>query len=238
MTLCRWGIFVWLAALPVSAAMIDVTSLNQVTLGPGDALAFTFSASGYLAYAAQYQAPAYPTTIDFRLLTVNLISPWGFTAELQSRDGLTSLALGSVAVSAASFHGALYNGPAEAVSGSASLSPDVAAEIFSGSATLVLRNASPSVTFELPRYRLAQTMFVSLGGGGLSVGGFVYGVALEQASDKVDPVGDPSLDAMGHFLEDGPLDVPEASSGLLLAGGGALLLALGAALKRFQRTRQ
>jgi hypothetical protein len=34
---------------------------------------------------------------------------------------------------------------------------------------------------------------------------------------------------------DEPQNVPEANSGLLLAGGGALLLALGAALKRFGR---
>jgi hypothetical protein len=231
----RWGVFVCLAALPAWASTIDVSGQTQVTLGPGDALVFTFSASGYLSYAAQYQAPAYPTRIDFSLISADLLSALDFTAELQSGNGLTSVVFDNLAVSAASFQGALYNGAAAAVSGSMSLAPDLAAEIFSTRATLVLRNASSGVTLGLPPYRLAQVMIVSLRGGGLSVGGVVYGVALEQAPTASDPVGDPSLDAMGRLLEDGPLDVPEAGSGLLLAGGGALLLALGAALKRLKR---
>jgi hypothetical protein len=235
MTLWRWGIFVCLAALPLPAAMIDVTGQTQVTLGPGDALAFTFSASSYLAYAAQYQTPPYPTAIDFRLIAADLPSTLDFTAELQSGNGLTSVTFGDVAVSAGWFHGALFNGTVSAVSGSANLAPDIAAEIFSGPAILVLRNASSSVTVDLPPYRLAQEMVVSVEGGGLSVGGVIDGISLEQAPATFDQAGDPSLDAMGNFLADGPQDVPEPSSGLLLAGGAALLLALGAVLKRFKR---
>jgi hypothetical protein len=40
---------------------------------------------------------------------------------------------------------------------------------------------------------------------------------------------------MDELPGDGPQDAPEAGSGPLLAGGGALLLALRAALKRLER---
>jgi hypothetical protein len=223
MNLWRGGVFVWLAALPLCAGTIDVTGQTQVTLGPGDALAFTFSASSYLAHAAQYQAPAYPTGIEFLIAAANLVSAGDITVELESGDGLISVAFDNVAVSPGWVQGALYNGAAETVSGSLDLAPDMAAAIFSGPAVLALSSAASGVSVGLPPYTLAQSMMVSLSGGGLSVGGVLYGVSLEEAPAMDDPPAD------------GPLDVPEANSGLLLAGGGALLLALGAALKRLRR---
>ena len=45
------------------------------------------------------------------------------------------------------------------------------------------------------------------------------------------------MNAMDDPPGDGPQNVPEPNSGLLLAGGGVLLLALGAALKRLRRGR-
>jgi hypothetical protein len=224
MTSWRCGIFVWLAALPVCAGTIDVTGQTQVTLGPGDALAFTFSASSYLAHAMQYQAPAYPTGINFLFATADLASAWDFTAELQSGDGWMSLAFDNVAVSDGLFHGAAYNGQVATVSGSLEFAPDMAAGIFSGPAILALRNAASGVTVGLPPYRLAQTMVVSLSGGGLGVGGVMYGVSLQEA-----PFGAADLSS------DGPRDVPEANSGLLLLGGGSLLIALGVAARCYSR---
>jgi hypothetical protein len=232
MKIWRGVILVCLAALPACAGTADVTGQTQVTLGPGDALAFTFSASSYLAHAAQYQAPAYPTQIDFLFATADLASGADFTAELQSGDGSLSLAFDNVAVSDGSFQGALYNGPVTTLSGAAGLDPGTAAGIFSGPAVLVLTDAGYGVTAGLPPYLLAQTMVVSLSGGGLSVGGVIYGVSLEQAPAAS---GDPPVDPMDGLSDDGPQDVPEPDSGLLLAGGGALLLALGLALKRFER---
>ena len=225
----------WLAALPACAGTIDVTGLTQVTLGLGDALAFTFSASGYLTHAAQYQASAYPTRIDFLFATADLASAGDLTAELQSGDGLTSVAFDNLVVSPGSVHGALYNGEAATVSGFVDLAPDIAAGIFSGPAVLALGSAASGVTVGLPPYGLAQTMVVSLSGGALSAGGVMYGVSLEAAPTMFGVGVDPPLYAMGAPLADGLRDVPEANSGLLLAGGGALLLALGAALKRLRR---
>jgi hypothetical protein len=69
-------------------------------------------------------------------------------------------------------------------------------------------------------------MMVSLSGGGLSVGGVIYRVSLEEA---------PAMSGAAGLSEDGAGDVPEANSGLLLLGGGALLLALGAAARRHPR---
>jgi hypothetical protein len=234
MTSWRYGIFVWLAALPVCAGTIDVTGQTQVTLGLGDALAFTFSASSYLAHATPYQAPAYPTGINFLFATADLASAWDFTAKLQSGDGWMSLAFDNVAVSDGSFHGANYNGAAAVVSGSAELAPDFAAGIFSGPAILMLRNAASGVTVGVPPYQLAQTMVVSLVGGGVSVGGVIYGVSLEEAP-RMRGAADLSLDAMDDFSADGSRDVPEANSGLLLTGGGALLIALGVAARCYSR---
>ena len=225
----------WLVALPVCAGTIDVTGLTQVTLGPGDALAFTFSASSYLAHAAQYQAPAYPTGIDFLFATGDLVSAGDITVELESGNGLTSVAFDNVAVSSGWVHGALYKGAAEIVSGSLDLAPDIASAIFSGPAVLVLSSDASGVTVGLPPYRLAQSMVVSLSGGGLGVGAVLYGVSLEPAPTIRGAAGDSPLNAMDDPPGDGPQNVPEPNSGLLLAGGGALLLALGAALKRLKR---
>jgi hypothetical protein len=225
--------FAWLAALPVCASTIDVTRQTQVALGSGDALAFTFSAAGYLAHAAQFQAPAYPTWIDFMFAATDLASAWDLTARLQSGDGSISVAFDRVVASDGSFQGALYDGTATTVSGSLELAPDVAAGIFSGPAILVLSNAGAGVTVGLPPYLLAQTMVVSLSGGVLSVGGVTYGVSLE-APAMPGPAG-LSPDTSEDLLSDGPRDVPEANSGVLLLGGGALLVAVGMAARCYSR---
>jgi hypothetical protein len=230
----RWGVFVWLAALPVCASTIDVTGQTQVTLGTGNALAFTFSAGSYLAHAAQYQAPAYPTSIDFLFATTNLASALDFTAELQSGDGATSVAFDHVVVSDGAFQGALYNGAVTTISGSVELAPDIAAGIFSGPAVLVLRDAASGVNMGLPPYLLAQSMVVSLSGGGLSVGGVMYGVSLEEAPATLGAAG-PSPDTVRDFRAEDPLDVPEANSGALLLVGGSLLIALGVGARCYSR---
>ena len=235
MKLWLGGIFAWLAVLPLCAGTIDVAGQTQVTLEPGDALAFTFSASSYLTHAAQYQAPGYPTQIDFLFATADLASAGDFTAELQSGDGSISLAFNNVAVSDGSFQGALYNGPVSTVWGAVDLDPGAAAGILSGPAVLVLASGASGATVGLSPYRLAQTMALSLSGGGLSVGGVMYGVSLEEAPAMSGAADDPPLDRVDDLSADEPQNVPEANSGLLLAGGGALLLALGAALKRFGR---
>jgi len=230
----RWGVFVWLAALPAYASTIDVTGQTQVTLGTGDALAFTFSAGSYLAHAAQYQAPVYPTWIDFMFSTTDLASAWDLTAELQSVDGSTSVVVDDVVASDGSFHGARYNGAVTTVSGSVELAPDIAAGVFSGPAILVLSNAGSSVAVGLPPYLLAQSMLVSLSGGGLSVGGVMYGVSLEEAPATLGAAG-PSPDTTTDFPADDPLDVPEANSGALLLVGGSLLIALGVGARCYSR---
>ena len=72
---------------------------------------------------------------------------------------------------------------------------------------LILRNAGPALTVGLSPYTLQQDLNVSLGGGGLSVGARLGGVALRDS-------------------ESDPAEVPESSSGVLLLSGGALLCAL------------
>jgi len=232
MKLWRGGILLWLAAVPVCAGTIDLTGQTQVTLASGDTLDFTFSAGSYLRHAAQFQAPAYPAQIDFVFATADPASAADFSVELVSGDGSVSVAFDNLAVSYGLFQGGLYRGPVWTVSGALDLAPSIAAGIFAGPAVLALSDSGSGVTVGLPPYLLAQTMLVSLSGGGLSVGGAIYGVSLEEA-----PLagGDPPFDSMDNWPADGPQDAPEAGSGLLLAGGGALLLALRAALKRFER---
>jgi hypothetical protein len=232
MKLWRGGILLWLAALPVFAGTIDVTGQTQVTLASGDTLDFTFSVGSYLRHAAQFQAPAYPAQIDFVFATAGQASSADFSAELLSGDGSISVAFDNVAVSYGLFQGALYNGPVWTVSGALDLAPSTAEGIFAGPAVLALSSPGSGVTVGLPPYLSAQTMLVSLSGGGLSVGGVTYSVSLEEPPPAG---GDPPLVSMDDLSADGPQDAPEAGSGRLLAGGGALLLAVRAALKRFER---
>jgi hypothetical protein len=123
---------------------------------------------------------------------------------LESGDGLTSSSLGtSLNFVPGVFEGSLYQGDVSVLCGSVQLSETLSGEIFSNSrATLVLLNEGSSTIVGLPPYTEQQSMEVSLGGSGLSVGAVVNRVLL-----------------------DPPTSVPEPGTGVLLMACGIACVA-------------
>jgi hypothetical protein len=135
-------------------------------------------------------------------------------AVLESGDGSISVSFGApLSFAPGIFAGSRHGGAVSVLQGSLHLSQTLSQQLFGSSpARLILIDTGPAFTVGLPPYTLQQDLNVSLGGGGLSVGAPLGGVALVELSD---PPGSPD-----------PPDVPETGSGLLLPGGGALLWAL------------
>jgi hypothetical protein len=130
-------------------------------------------------------------------------------AVLESGDGSVSVSFGApLSFVPGMFQGSGYSGAVSVLDGSLHLSETLSQQLFGGSpAVLILRNTGPALAVGLSPYTLQQDLNVSLGGGGLSVGARLGGVALMDS-------------------ESDPAAVPESGSGVLLLGGGALLCAL------------
>lgn len=172
-------------------------------MNPGDTLYFLIS---NLSLRSNLSA------VEFQLISQTPATGAQFTAELTSRDGAAALDFPSVQIGSGIFTGAGYQGAVTAISGTVRLAAGTSSEFFEDTrATLVLHNLGPSVTLDLPGYRLPQDMTVSLAAGPVSAGAVVTGALYE----------DPP-----------PPGVPEAGTGWQMAGGGALLCLLAGALKR------
>jgi hypothetical protein len=214
----RLARYVWLAAAPLYAGTIDVSSQSSVALHDGDALSFAISAWSYQAHAAGFGAPADPPHVSFSLITAPITGTWDLSFALESNDGRASAAISDTRLSPGYFQGALYEGPVSAAYGWLALSPELSSQIFAGPAVLlVLRATGGDVTIGLSPYSLLQSLQVSLSGDGFSVGGTVAAVSLERAAGPQPP------------------GVPEPQSGALLALGSALLCLTARFLKRSRR---
>lgn len=236
----RLAWYVWLAAAPLYAGMIDVSSQSSVVLHDGDALSFAISAWSYQAHAAEFGAPAEPPYVSFSLFTAPLTGTADLSFALESNDGGASAAFSNTRLSPGYFQGSLYQGPVSAAYGSLALSPELSSQIFAGPAVLlVLRDTGGDVTLGLSPYSLLQSVQVSLSGDGFSVGGTVAAVSLKWA-DSLDGAADPQpflvTDGLGAGDPAGdPSGVPEPQSGALLALGGVLLCLMAHFLKRSRR---
>jgi hypothetical protein len=232
----RLAWYVWLAAAPLWAGTIDVSSQSSVVLHDGDALSFAISAWSYQAHAAEFGAPADPPYVSFSLIMAPIVGTWDLSFALESNDGRTSAAVTDTRLSPGYFEGSLYQGPVSAAYGSLALSPELSSQIFAGPAVLlVLRATGGDVTLGLSPYSLLQSLQVSLSGDGSSVGGTVAAVSLERA-DSLDGAAGPQPFLVTDGLDGpDPLDVPEPQSGALMAFGGALLCLLAHFLKRSRR---
>ena len=198
-----------LTALPVAAGtIVDVSNRTTLRMNSGDTLYFLIS---NLSLRSNLSA------VEFQLVSQSLPSGAWFAAELTSRDGTIALDFPSVQIGSSVFTGSGYQGAVSTIFGTVRLPAATSGEIFQSTrATLVLHNLGSSVTLDLPGYRLPQDVMVSLAAGPFSAGAVVNGARYE----------DPP-----------PAGVPEGGTGLLMAGGGALLCVLGGTVKRISHLR-
>ena len=216
----RWyGLAVILSVLPLGAGTIDVSTQASVFLGTGDALSFTVPSWNFGIDAAKFGLAEYPTQVGFMFASLPEGSPGQFEVVLESGDGSVSVSFGTpLSFTSGIFQGTGYGGAVSVLDGSLQISEALSQQLFgSSAAVLMLLNTGPAVTVGLPPYGLQRDMNVSLGGGGLSVGARLGGVALMDS-------------------ESDPAEAPESNSGVLLLGGGALLWAL-ARLRRAKLAR-
>ena len=210
-----------LSVLPLGAGTIDVSTQASVFLGTGDALSFTVPSWNFGIDAVKFGLAEYPTQVGFMFASLPEGSPGQFEVVLESGDGSVSVSFGTpLSFTSGIFQGTGYGGAVSVLDGSLQLSEALSQQLFgSSAAVLFLLNTGPAVTVGLPPYTLQRDINVSLGGGGLSVGARLGGVALVEA-----PMGGFAM--MDSLDAPEPSDVPEPGSGLLLLGGGALLWAL------------
>jgi hypothetical protein len=196
------------AALPLGAGTIDVSSTTTAVLHSGESLRFEVLTWNFSTLAAGLGVPEYPTEVGFVFVSAPTDSTGWFEAALGSGDGSVSAAFGGpLSFAPALFQSSRYSGTVSTLQGSLHLSETLSQQLFAGSAAvLMLRNTGADVTVGLPPYTLGQDLTVSLSGGPLSVGALRGGVTLES--------------------------VPEPRSGALLLGAGALLCLLSRVLKR------
>jgi hypothetical protein len=215
----RWfGLAAIFAALPLTAGTIDVSAQVSALLDTGDNLLITVPSWNFSINAARFGIPVYPTEVQFTFVSAPQNSPGQFEAVLESGDDSVWVSFGApLSFVPGSFQGATYAGAVSVLQGSLQLTETQSQQLFgSSAAVLVLLNTGPAVTLGLPPFTLRQDVYVSLGGGGLSVGA---------------PHGMVALDPPG------PVGTPEPHSGLLLLGGGALLCLL-ASLRKSQFSRR
>jgi len=103
----------------------------------------------------------------------------------------------------------------------------------------VLASGASGATVGLSPYRLAQTMAFEPVGRRTERGwSSCTGFSLEEAPAMSGAAGDPPLDRVDDLSADEPQNVPEANSGLLLAGGGCAATRAGGGAEAFRARRR
>ena len=197
-----------MAASASAGTIVDVSGQSRLQMNPGDQLFFPIS---------NLSLHSTVTSLEFQFVSELLGPEAGFSAELTSRDGTTAIALPDLRVSTGVFIGSGYQGPISVISGTLALPGTLSPQIFENSrATLVLADIGPSVTLDLPGYRLPQDMLVDLSAGASNAGAFVSAALYE----------DPP-----------PATAPEPASWMLGVAGGAMLAPFWGALKQISHPR-
>jgi len=230
-------------AAPVLGAttIVDVTGNASVRLEAGDTLAFEVFSGSFNKNAAMFGLGQTPSTVGFALASSPTADAGNFSVWLGSADGAASTEIaGSLAFHTGAFSGAGYQGLVSLLDGNFQLSPVLAQQIFAGgSSVLTLRNDGPAVTFDLSPYTIGQDLFVSLGGGPLSVGGLVGTVTWGSEASISLPNSESFDTPQGLTLggtNGGPLsEAPEPGSSVLFLAGGGLLCGLSMLLNRLSR---
>ena len=231
----RWGIcLAILAAPPMGASTLDVSSETSIVVHAGDTLIFQLLTGNFGVNAALQNQSPYPTDVNFALVSAPLSDSAGFDASVQSPDGNLSIALGDLTFGLGNLQSSGYTGAVSVLQGALHLSSLLdSAQLFSGSSVVIaLLNEGPDVTIGLAPYLLRQDLFASLSGGPLSVGAITASVELESPDKPM------NLKLFGGMGSSADSEVPEPQTLALLFGGGALLCGLSAVLARVSRRRK
>jgi hypothetical protein len=199
----RFGaIFLTLAALPLHASLIDVTSDVVVQMSQNDKLWFAIDISNYRTLAVQFGAPVLPERVEFVLSNNSSATGGPFTAWLESSNGLGDAYFpGTLRFVPGSFQGATYDGPVSTLGSSLNLRPITSLRMFRESEALLgIENDGSGITLGLPPYRLARDMNITVSGGPISVGVQVLSVTLETAGAQVPEPGSAWLIGSGAGL--------------------------------------
>jgi hypothetical protein len=232
----RWGIcLAILAAPPLGASTLDVSSETSIVVHAGDTLIFELLTGSFGVNAALQGQSPYPTDVNFALVSAPLSDAAGFAASVESADGTVSFALDGLTFGPGNLQSSGYTGAVSVLQGALHL-PSLldSAQLFSGSTVVIaLLNEGPDVTLGLAPYLLRQDLFASLSGGPLSVGAITASVELESPDRPL------NLKRFGGMAPSGvDSEAPEPQTLGLLFGGGALLCGLSAVLARVSRRRR
>ena len=232
----RWGIcLAILAAPPLGASTLDVSSETSVVVHAGDTLIFELLTRNFGVNAALQDQSPYPTDVNFALVSAPLSEAAGFAASVESADGTVSFALGDLTFGQGNLQSSGYTGAVSVLQGALHL-PSLldSARLFSGSTVVIaLLNEGPDVTLDMAPYLLRQDLFASLSGGPLSVGAVTASVELESPDKLLNSKPFGGTSPLGADSE-----VPEPQTLGLLFGGGVLLCGLSAVLARISSRRK
>src|ERR1017187_3874450 len=184
----RWGIcLAILAAPPIGASTLDVSSETSIVVHAGDTLIFQLLTGSFGVNAARQSQSPYPTDVSFALVTAPLSEAAGFAASVESADGTVSVALDNLTFGLGNLQSSGYTGTVSVLQGALHLSsPLDSAGLFGGSSvTVALLNEGPDVTVGLAPYLVRQDLFASLSGGPLSVGAITGSEELESPDQPV-----------------------------------------------------
>lgn len=203
------------ASFPLVASPLNVTQQTTATLNTNDALFFTLATYSFASNAAKLGLPTLPSVVSFSFVTSSP-GPSGYW------DALLETPAGAVVASfsawmefgTAQYTSGAYKGTVGEIGNSITLSSSESQELFGNVAiVLVLQNLGSTSTVGLPPYSIAHDLTATISGNGLSTGGIVTAVTLD----------DPA-----------PPDAPEPGSAWLLAAA-TLCAATATILKRVRR---
>src|ERR1039457_5760249 len=147
----RWGIcLAILAAPPLGASTLDVSSETSIVVHAGETLIFQLLTGSFGVNAALEDQSPYPTDVNFALVSAPLSEAAWFAASVESADGTMSFALDNLTFGLGNLQSSGYTGAVSVLQGALHLSSLLdSARLFSGSSVVVTLLRSEKHTSEL-----------------------------------------------------------------------------------------